>query len=60
MSSKRRLKRRREGVKPSELITKGYMKIGPDYNQDWRGWPVYRVLPDPADDYEPVRIVKGH
>ncbi len=41
-----------------EVITKGYMKIGPDYDQGtWRGWRVHAV---PADDRTPVTIVKGH
>ena len=42
------------------IIAWGWLKPGPDFNQDWRGWPVYRILPDPADDYEPVTILRGH
>ena len=57
-SAKRRLKRK--GVK-AQLITKGYMKLGMNYEKgpdgELRGWWVY---PDPREDRMPVRIVKGH
>ena len=54
------LEQRRAEAK-ADLITKGYMKIGMNYDKgpsgELRGWWVY---PDPAPDREPVRIVRGH
>ena len=32
----------------------GWMKMGPDFKQTWRGWQVY---PDPAHDRLPVTIL---
>lgn len=41
-----------------EVVVKGWMKLGPDYDQGtWRGW---RVHADPSDDRFAVTIVKGH
>lgn len=51
---------RQAEAEPKAVITKGYMTMGPNYddlNGELRGWWVY---PDPAPDREPVRIIRGH
>jgi len=46
-------------IKQTDIITKGYMVIGPHVDKELlgglRGWAVY---PDPAEDRFPVMIVR--
>ncbi len=49
---------RRDKAMAERIITRGYMKLGADNDQGtWRGW---RIHAEPAEDREPVTIVRGH
>ena len=39
---------------PKAARIEGWMKMGPDYEQTWRGWQVHA---DPAEDRIPVTIL---